>query len=182
MKVSDLVTSSGQRYEATQNLLRTEETGAVNSGLVRSAERDALPAGRRAASSGMSNATLAAAAKSRSDGATGHGRGDAVRVTNASDSKLTTAPSRGQAKPPRRARRAPSKSSPAPSPQPQEHHLQRCGRNRAWRERRDHLRRDGRLSWVTQTVPQGTRKRASAPPWMTPPSARALENTELGRG
>ena len=90
MKVSDLVTSSGQRYEATQNLLRTEETGAVNSGLVRSAERDALPAGRRAASSGMSNAALAAAAKSRSDGATDTGRGDAVRVTNASDSKLTT--------------------------------------------------------------------------------------------
>ena len=90
MKVSDLVTSSGQRYEATQNLLRTEETGAVNSGLVRSAERDALPAGRRAAASGMSNAALAAAAKSRSDGATDTGRGDAVRVTNASDSKLTT--------------------------------------------------------------------------------------------
>lgn len=90
MKVSDLVTSSGQRYEATQNLLRTEETGAVNSGLVRSAERDALPAGRRAASSGMSNAALAAAAKSRTDVATDTGRGDAVRVTNASDSKLTT--------------------------------------------------------------------------------------------
>ena len=48
MKPSDLVTTSGQRYEATQNLLQTEETDAVNTGLVRSAERDALPVGRRA--------------------------------------------------------------------------------------------------------------------------------------
>ena len=67
MKPSDLVTTSGQRYEATQNLLQTEETDAVNTGLVRSAERDALPVGRRAAKGGVTSAALEAATRGHRD-------------------------------------------------------------------------------------------------------------------
>lgn len=82
MKPSDLVTTSGQRFEATQNLLQTEETDAVNTGLVRSAERDSLPVGRRATNGSVASAALEAASRGsrvrRADVTDNHGKGSDV--------------------------------------------------------------------------------------------------------
>lgn len=70
MKVSDFVSTSSKRAENARDLLHTEETDAVNTGIVDSADKSgsALKGGsavRRAAKGGVSNAALAAVTKGR---------------------------------------------------------------------------------------------------------------------
>ena len=59
MKASDFVSSSSERAENARDLLHTEETDAVNSGIVDSADKGAS-AVKRAAKGGATNAALAA--------------------------------------------------------------------------------------------------------------------------
>lgn len=80
MKVSDLVTTSGQRLEAMQSRLQTEETDAVNTGVVHSASRDTVPLGGRAARGGAGGAALAAVS-SRRGAARSAQEGSSVPVT-----------------------------------------------------------------------------------------------------
>ena len=82
MKASDFVSTSAERNESARNLLHTEETDAVNTGIVDSADESgkALKGGsvvRKAAKGGVSNAALAAVTKGRSK-ASGRDTGDAV--------------------------------------------------------------------------------------------------------
>lgn len=72
MKPSDLVTSSSERQQEMQGLLRTEMTDAVNSGLVDSSDKSAralkgAEAAKHVAKSGASSAAFATAAKERND-------------------------------------------------------------------------------------------------------------------
>lgn len=64
MKASDFVSSSSERAENARDLLHTEETDAVNSGIVDSADKGAS-AVKRAAKGGATNAALAAVTKGR---------------------------------------------------------------------------------------------------------------------
>ena len=72
MKPSDFVTSSSERQQEMQGLLRTEMTDAVNSGLVEGADKSAstlkgAAAVKKAAKGGASRAVLAAASHKRSN-------------------------------------------------------------------------------------------------------------------
>lgn len=75
MKPSDFVTTSGQKSQATQSLLQTELTDAVNSGIVgradkseRSLKSSLYTAGKKAAVGGASSAAIAAVTASRKSG------------------------------------------------------------------------------------------------------------------
>lgn len=81
MKASDFVTTSEQKVAASERLLFTEQTDAVNTGIVDSADKKGVSAlngasaVRKAAKAGVSNAVLAATSKKHSDRATGQGTG-----------------------------------------------------------------------------------------------------------
>lgn len=81
MKASDFVTTSEQKVAASERLLFTEQTDAVNTGIVDSADKKGVSAlngasaVRKAAKAGMGNAVLAATSKARSDRAAGQGTG-----------------------------------------------------------------------------------------------------------
>ena len=81
MKASDFVTTSEQKVAASERLLFTEQTDAVNTGIVDSADKKGVSAlngasaVRKAAKAGVSNAVLADTSKSRSDHAAGQGTG-----------------------------------------------------------------------------------------------------------
>lgn len=68
MKASDFVSTSQERAENARNLLRTEETDAVNTGIVDTADKTVRGGTvlRKAAKGGVSNAALAAVTKGRS--------------------------------------------------------------------------------------------------------------------
>ena len=79
VKASDFVTTSEQKVAASERLLFTEQTDAVNTGIVDSADKKGVSAlngasaVRKAAKAGVSNAVLADTSKSRSDHAAGQG-------------------------------------------------------------------------------------------------------------
>lgn len=81
VKASDFVTTSEQKVAASERLLFTEQTDAVNTGIVDSADKKGVSAlngasaVRKAAKAGVSNAVLADTSKSRSDHAAGQGTG-----------------------------------------------------------------------------------------------------------
>ena len=93
MKASDFVTTSEQKVAASERLLFTEQTDAVNTGIVDSADKKGVSALngasaiRKAAKAGMGNAVLAATAKSHGDrtaesesGDTGESGGRTIRT------------------------------------------------------------------------------------------------------
>lgn len=81
MKASDFVTTSEQKVAASERLLFTEQTDAVNTGIVDSADKKGVSALngasaiRKAAKAGMGNAVLAATSEKHSDRAAGQGTG-----------------------------------------------------------------------------------------------------------
>lgn len=85
MKASDFVSTSMERDDAALRLIQTEETDAVNSGIVGSADKSGstikgASAIHKAAKGGVSNAALAAATGKRKS------RNDSGTVVNAGDS------------------------------------------------------------------------------------------------
>lgn len=89
MKASDFVSTSSERDDAAFQLIQTEETDAVNSGLVGSADKSgsALKGAsviQKAAKGGVSNAALAAVTSGRKGSSHGKSVGDAVSSDSAS--------------------------------------------------------------------------------------------------
>lgn len=104
MKASDFVSTSSERDDAALRLIQTEETDAVNSGLVGSADKSSstlkgATVAHKATKGGVSNAALAAVSRGRkkglSNGADAEATGDSVSVVEEGPRDIKTKFKRG---------------------------------------------------------------------------------------
>lgn len=96
MKASDFVSTSSERDASARDLLHTEETDAVNTGIVGSADKSetALKGGsviRKATKGGVSNAALAAITKGRAKKTSGRDTENATSSENGSPENMEAA-------------------------------------------------------------------------------------------
>ena len=105
MKASDFTTTSSQRDAASQTLLQTEQTDAVNSGLVGKADKSGsalkgnlYSVGKKAATGGAASAALSAVTKGRKDASSAEPSSASDDAASDGDGGTVVSPKGGRSK------------------------------------------------------------------------------------